>query len=120
MAVSQDYRREVVARLSPFVPIVDKSMFGGVGLYGDGLFFAVLDNDRTYFKVDDTNRPDFEAAGMGPFMPFGEDAGYQMGYYELPPAVLADEAALGEWVAKALDVARRKKTRPRQGRGRRG
>lgn len=73
MAVSQDYRREVVARLSPFVPIVDKSMFGGVGLYGDGLFFAVLDNDRTYFKVDNTNRPDFEAAGMGPFMPFGED-----------------------------------------------
>ena len=120
MAVSQDYRREVVARLSPLVPIVDKSMFGGVGLYGDGLFFAILDNDRTYFKVDDANRPDFKAAGMGPFMPYGEDAGNKMGYYELQTSVLADAAALGEWESKELDVARRKKTRPRRGRERRG
>lgn len=117
MAVSPDYRRQIVDRLSTCAPIIDKPMFGGVGVYGDGLFFAVMDDDRLYFKVDDATRPDFEAAGMGPFMPFGEDAGYQMGSFEVPQAVLDDDATLAEWVGKAMDVARRKQ---RRGRARRG
>lgn len=111
MPVSPDFRRRVVERLAQFAPISDKSMFGGVGIYADGLFFAVIDDDRLYFKVDDANRPDFEAAGMKPFMPYGEDSGYQMGYFELPPSVLADDDALPAWMDKAIAVARRKKSR---------
>lgn len=111
MPVTPDYRRRVVERLAQFAPIADKSMFGGVGLYADGLFFAVMDDDRLFFKVDDSNRPDFEAAGMKPFMPYGEDGGYQMGYYEVPPPVLGDDDDLAAWMDKAIGVARRKKTK---------
>ena len=59
-------------------------MFGGVGIYAQGLFFALIAEDRLYFKVDDTTRPSFEQRGMEPFRPFGEDSA--MGYYELPDA----------------------------------
>ena len=31
------------------------------------------DSDILYFKADESNRPDYEARGMGPFQPYGED-----------------------------------------------
>ena len=43
---------------------------------------------------------------MGPFMPYGE-SGEIMQYYEVPADVLEQPDELREWVAKAIDVARR-------------
>jgi DNA transformation protein len=91
-------------------------MFGGVGIYGSDLFFALMDDDLLYFKVDDSNRPDFEAAGMGPFRPGGEH-GEVMQYYQVPEDVLEEVEALREWVAKALAVAGRAKGRASRRRG---
>jgi DNA transformation protein len=81
-------------------------MFGGVGIYAGERFFALLAEDRLYLKVDETNRADFEAAGMGPFMPFGHD-GFVMQYYEVPLEVIESPAKLGAWASKAIDVAAR-------------
>jgi hypothetical protein len=55
MAVSQSYRDFVLEQLGRVSPVTGKSMFGGVGLYADGLFFALIAEDRLYFKVDDPN-----------------------------------------------------------------
>jgi DNA transformation protein len=84
-------------------------MFGGVGLYAEGLFFALIAEDRLYFKVDDTTRLEFERLGMEPFRPFGEDNA--MGYYEVPADVVEDSVQLGPWMRKAIDVAARAKGR---------
>lgn len=87
-------------------------MFGGVGIYAEGLFFALIAEDRLYFKVDDVTRPDFEGRGMEPFRPFGEDNA--MGYYEVPAELVEDVTQLEPWMRKALGVAsraKRKKTR---------
>lgn len=108
MPVSPTYRNFILEQLNHIAPVTARSMFGGVGLYADDLFFALIDNDRLYFKADDTNRPDFEAAGMGQFMPFG-DAGMAMQYYEVPGEVLDDEDELRGWLHKAVDVALRNK-----------
>ena len=116
MPVSADYREFVLEQLGRVVPVTSRSMFGGVGIYSDGLFFALLDDDTTYLKVDDSNRGDFEAAGMGPFNPF-DDPKQVMQYYELPADLLEDADALRPWVFKALDVARaarKKKTKKKQ------
>lgn len=113
MPVSPAYREFVLEQLARVVPVTSRSMFGGVGIYSEGLFFAVMDDDLLYFKTDDTNRPDFERAGMPPFRPFGEDAA-PMQYHELPGELLEDADALRPWVEKALDVARRKKAKSRR------
>lgn len=86
-------------------------MFGGVGIYAGDLFFALIDDDTLYFKVDDSNRSDFEERDMGPFRPFGE-SGEVMQYYAVPPDLLEDVDALRSWVDKSLFVARQKKKRP--------
>jgi DNA transformation protein and related proteins len=108
MAVTKEYRTRTMEQLGEVTPVTDRAMFGGIGIYSAGLFFALMDNDKLYLKVDDSNRADFEARGMGPFMPFG-DASHVMGYYELPPDVLEDPKELDVWVDKAVAVAERKK-----------
>jgi DNA transformation protein len=85
-------------------------MFGGLCFFAEGRAFALVAGDTLYFKVDDSNRPDFEAAGMGPFLPFG-DPDKPMQYYELPTEVLEDPDELGPWMTKAIAVAARAKAR---------
>jgi DNA transformation protein len=114
MPVSSTFRTFVLDQLERVTsPVRAKSMFGGVGIYSGDLFFALIAEDTLYFKVDDTNRPDFEARGMGPFRPYGSD-GEAMQYYALPEDLLEDSEALRSWIDKAVDVARRKKKRVRR------
>src|SRR5215467_11160929 len=115
MAVSQSYREFVLEQLGRVTPVTGKSMFGGVGICAHELFFALIAEDRLYFKVDGATRPDFERRGMEPFRPFGEDSA--MGYYEVPADVVEDVAQLESWVLRAIDVAtkaKRSKTKRRK------
>lgn len=107
MSISPGYKQFVLDQLEPAAPITAKAMFGGIGLYAYEFFFAILAYDRLYFKVDDTNRPDFEQAGMEPFQPFSD--GRTMAYYEVPVEVLEDQDELRGWAEKAIAVARRAK-----------
>ena len=107
MPVSDEYLQHVVERLDEVNQVDTKRMFGGVGIYLDGLFCALISNDVLYFKVDATTRLDYEAAGMGPFRPEGERS-QAMGYYQVPEAVLEDPEELRLWANKAMEVARRK------------
>ncbi len=109
MSVSPSFRTFILEQLGRSVRgIRARNMFGGVGIYGGGYFFALIADDTLYFKVDDSNRPDFEARGMGPFQPYGED-GETMGYYRVPEELLEDPEELGRWAEKSIIVARRTK-----------
>lgn len=112
VSVSGGYLDYVLDQLQELGEVAPKRMFGGVGLYFDGLFFALIAGDVLYFKVDDSNRPDYEAAGMDPFRPFGR-ASYAMRYYEVPAGVLEDRESLRRWAEKSLAAARRKSSRKR-------
>lgn len=114
MAVSPTFRTYVLDQLGRVATgIRSRGMFGGVGIYSGDVFFALIDDDTLYLKVDDGNRPDFEAAGMGPFRPFGE-GGEVMQYYEVPAELLEGGEQLGTWVEKAIEVARRAKRKKKR------
>jgi len=84
-----------------------KSMFGGVGVYSGEFFFALLDDDTLFLKVDEVTRPEFEKRGYKPWAPGGGPA--STGYYELSAEVLEDVDELKPWIDGAIEVARRKK-----------
>lgn len=111
MVVSANYRAFILEQLGRvLVDVRARNMFGGVGVYSGDLFFALMDNDTLYFKVDDETRPDFEAIGMGPFRPFG-DGGDAMQYYEVSADLIEDHDRLHQWASKAVSVARRARSR---------
>ncbi|HET7695456.1 MAG TPA: TfoX/Sxy family protein [Vicinamibacterales bacterium] len=114
MPVSQGFTDFVVEQLEGCGVIGTKRMFGGVGIYCGETFFALIDNDVLYLKVDEVNRPDFERAGSGPFKPYGED-GETMQYYAVPVSVLEDGEELAKWGRRAIQAAERKKAAPRRG-----
>jgi DNA transformation protein len=109
MSVSEGYREYVIERLERVGQVTARNMFGGVGIYFEGLLCALIAEDVLYFKVDDANRLDYEATGMGPF----RSGGQTMQFYEVPEEVLDDDEKLRLWTGKALDVARRKLTEKR-------
>ncbi len=108
MPVSSSFRTFIVDQLSRVVP--------RVGIYAGELFFALIADDTLYFKVDESNRADFEARRMGPFRPYG-DSGEAMGYYQVPDELLEDPEALRPWVEKAIAVAGRKRVKRARRRG---
>ncbi len=109
MSISEEYLTYVLDQLGSSSSITAKKMFGGAGLYLDSVFFAIIANDTLYFKVDNSNRQDYERAGMEAFMPFGKKS-YIMHYYEVPVDVLDDKEKLKLWADKALSIAKRKLT----------
>ncbi len=88
-------------------------MFGGAGIYYDGLIFGLLADDVLYFKVDDSNKSDYERAGMKPFQPF-EDKPMVMSYYEVPVDILENREVLAEWATKSLVVSRNKNAKSKK------
>jgi DNA transformation protein len=107
-----EYRDYVLEQLSRIVPVSSRVMFGATAIYSAGFLFALIDDDTVYFKVDDSNRADFEGAGKGPFVPYS--GAKPMPYYELPAELLEAPEELASWVEKAIAVARaRKKTSKR-------
>ena len=109
MPSSPSFRDFVLDQLKRIVPQVRaRSMFGGFGIYAGDLFFALIANDTLYFKVDDSNRPDFVKLGMKPFQPYGEGS-EGMKYYQVPDDLLEDPDALRPWVDKSVAVAAHKR-----------
>ena len=109
MAVSKEYRDHILDLLSEVEGVTARGMFGGAGLYLDGIMFGLLSSQEGfYLRVDDENRPDFEALGSGPFVPF-EDGRMRMPYYEVPPEIMEDADELAEWARRAWEAARRDK-----------
>ncbi len=105
MAVSKDFVAYVIEQLGSLVSVTSRRMFGGVGLYADGLFFTLIDDDTLYFKVDDSNRSDYEQRGSKPFCPFPDKPEFSMNYYDVPADLLDDGEELSRWARKSVTVA---------------
>ena len=115
MAVSDEFVDYVLDQFSGWDDVSARKMFGGAGLYCDGVMFGLIADDVAYLKVDDTNREDFIKAGSSAFNPYPEKGKkYSMSYYETPADVLEDTELLGKWAERALTIARKKKQKKKQ------
>ena len=115
MPQSKEYLQYVLEQLDSLRGVVSRRMFGGAGLYQDDVFFGLLFRDTLYFKVDDTNRADYESRGMGRFQPYPDKPYLSFTYYEVPADVLEDREELTSWarrsIAAALTAAAEKRAR---------
>jgi DNA transformation protein and related proteins len=105
MASSSEFHDFVLDQLAGLGELRSRKMFGEYGIYCDDLFFALIADESFWLKVDDVNRPRFEARGMKPFSPW--ESPKPMQYYEVPLDVLEDPGQLREWAGEAVEVAAR-------------
>ncbi len=109
MAPSASYLDYVKDLFSPFGEITIRKMFGGAGVYCDGAFFAIIDDDDIWLKVDDVSRGEFEAARLKPFEVEMNGKVGTMSYYNAPEEIFDDNDALRHWTGLALAAAARNK-----------
>jgi len=112
MRVTDGFRAFVLEQLAGVKAARARAMFGGVGLYAGDVFFGILAADTLYLKVDDSNRGEYEAAGMTPFKPYADRA-MTMPYYQVPAGVIEDGDALAVWARASVRVAERARPRRR-------
>lgn len=98
--VEGDLLEYVLDQLVGFGLVLPRAMFGGYGLYHDGVFFGIVAGDRLYFKTDDRARGRYEARGSEPFHASSHQTLWS--YYEVPADVLHDPTELVTWAADAV------------------
>ena len=106
MAASAEYLDFIKEQLAGFGPVSVRRMFGGAGIYRDGLMFALIADETLYLKADDASRGEFEALALPPFT-YGAKVGKRtvMSYWRAPEACLDDPDDMTEWCRKAYAVA---------------
>lgn len=100
--------------LSPQGPVRAQRMFGGHGLYLDGVFVALIAGDRLYLKADEASRPAFEAAGCTPFTYAAKGHAMTMNYWTVPDEAMESPALFQPWARRALEAGLRSPVKGRR------
>lgn len=103
-----EYLHEVFAA---FGPIDARRMFGGYGIFRDGVMFALVADDVLYLKADDSSARLFESRNLGRFQYNKGGMAVSMSYYEAPEEIFDSPEDAALWGRRALDAALRAKSR---------
>lgn len=103
-----DHLAHIHDLFSAFAPITTRAMFGGHGIYRDGLIFGLVIDDAPFLKVDDVTRATFHAAGCAPFMYVVKGKPIPMSYWNVPDEALDSPQEFRPWAQLAWEAALRK------------
>ncbi len=82
-----------------------KAMFGGYGIYKNDTIFGIIVDEELYYKVDDSNRRDYEKYKSEPFQYTAKDnKKVSMSYWKLPSEVMDDREQLQEWTLCSIKI----------------
>lgn len=106
MAPSEGFKEFIKDQLAPFGPVSVRNMFGGAGVYADGVMFGLIADETLYLNTDENSARAFAAEGMCAFTyePEGK-APVVMSYWEVPPRLLEEPEELTTWAREAHRIA---------------
>jgi DNA transformation protein and related proteins len=97
----------ILELFEPAVRVALRRMFGGHGIYADGLMFAIEADGVIWVKADALSAAAFDARGLKPFTYVKNGKPYEMSYRELPASAFDDADELRDWVRLAREAALR-------------
>lgn len=103
MSLSNAYLDHAIACLVRVAEVSYRRIFNGAALYHQGAQFALIVNDRLYFRADDYSRALYQHQGMSAFQPQG--VSLESNFYQLPDRLLDNPAELRYWVRIAVEAA---------------
>ena len=96
-----------------FGVIDPKRMFGGYGIYRDGLMFGLVSDEVLYLKADANTENEFHSRGLLPFEYTKGGKTTKMSYYQAPEEIFEDRDIAKEWGDLAFDAALRASNKKR-------
>ncbi|MDP1699150.1 MAG: TfoX/Sxy family protein [Xanthomonadaceae bacterium] len=108
MSNDEGYLELLHELLEPLGSIRMRKMFGGHGVYCEGLFIAIVIDGQLYLKVDELTRPAFVAAGCEPFIYTSKGRSAPMSYWNVPEEALDSAEQIQPWAQRAIAAALRK------------
>jgi DNA transformation protein len=119
MAGGDEFLAHVLELLAPLGRIAARPMFGGHGLYCDGVFFGIVLDNTLYLKADDRNRGEFERAGSEVFSYSRKGKRATLNFYRAPEVAMDTPHLMLPWARSALSAALRSRAGKRPARKRR-
>ncbi len=107
----KEFAEYVVELMQSVGPVTVKGMFGGHGVFLDGLMFGLIADRELYLKVDKGSENDFISEGLEAFTYSKQGKPFKMSYYQAPEAALEDADEMNIWANKAYEAALRKKVK---------
>jgi DNA transformation protein and related proteins len=99
------FHDKIMDILVPYGSITSRAMFGGYGIYLQGVMFAAIIENALYFRIDESNRSDFERYQSPSFVYMGRGKPVEMPYKVVPDEILESTAKLKAWIQKAYHAS---------------
>jgi len=104
-ASEKEFVLYVVDLMQSVGPVHAKGMFGGYGIYLDGLMFGLVADSVLYLKTDKQTENEFKDRGLEAFTYSKKGKEFRMSYYQAPEEALEDGEEMNTWANKAYGVA---------------
>ena len=117
MASDNSFVDEVIDRLSLLGKFTARKMFGGHGVFHNGIMIALIADNELYLKADQHSNHWFDEADLPAFTYQKADGKvFKMSYYLASESFFEDDEDTRLWTQRAIDAALRaprktKKTR---------
>jgi len=98
----------IVDLMQSIGPVNAKRMFGGHGIFLEGLMFGLVADSVLYLKADDTSSKDFTDMDLGAFTYIKQGKATKLSYYQCPEEALESAEEMNIWANKAYVSAIRK------------
>lgn len=105
--MSDDFVDYVLELFGPFGTVAVRRMFGGHGVFLDGLMFALLSGDALYLKADEMNRVEFEQAGCEIFSYARKGRRATLNFFRAPADAMESPERMLPWARTAYAAALR-------------
>ena len=119
MAVSPGFRAFLDEQFAPLPGVTIRNMFGGLGVFRDGIMFAMSVEDTLYLKCEGDRTTEFAAEGSARVV-FRSQTGKDvpMPYWRAPERLFDEPEEFRMWAERAFaDAWRAKVEKPAKKRG---
>jgi|CXWL01.1.fsa_nt_gi DNA transformation protein len=97
--------------LSDLPEVTSRTLFGGWALYSEGVVFAIVIQDILYFKVDETNKEEYEALGSSPFTYTTKNGKrVALSYFRIPDDIFEDRDEMIRLAEISIGISRAKRS----------
>ncbi len=103
----KEFTAYVVELMQSIGPVHAKHMFGGHGIFLEGLMFGLVADSVLYLKADKETEHEFKTKGLEAFTYIKKNKEFKMSYFQAPEEIFEDSAAMNSWATKAYNAALR-------------